>query len=63
MTDPNHEIPRHVSGDQLLEEILNLIHRYGQESDITWHQVIGALEVAKHRCIEQMDENSKDDSE
>lgn len=41
----------------LRREILAMITRYGQESDISWYQILGTLEVVKSDVIEQMTKN------
>jgi len=40
---------------QLRREILNIIRRYGQESDVTVYQALGALEVVKADLIDMLD--------
>jgi len=45
------------AGEMFREEIRSLVRRYGQESDITAYQVIGALRVIEHDIIDMMDQH------
>ena len=43
------------AGAMFREEIHALIRRYGQESDITFYQVIGAMRVVEHDLVDLID--------
>jgi len=42
---------------QLLHDIENAIYRYGQESDLTVFEVVGALEAAKLNLLGRLGEH------
>lgn len=54
MTDP-------TTGSMLRKELLAVVKRYGQESDVTVYQLIGALEVVKQDVLDMFDNLNKDD--
>jgi len=43
------------ASDQLRDEIFNMCVRYGDESDISIYQTIGALEVVKANLLDFLD--------
>jgi hypothetical protein len=43
------------AGAMLRNEIRSVIRRYGQESDITAYQALGALRVVEHDILDMMD--------
>lgn len=48
---------------QLRREIMNIIRRYGQESDVTIYQAIGALEIVKADLIDILDRATRPNRE
>jgi hypothetical protein len=43
------------AGAMLRRELRSVIRRYGQESDITAYQAIGALRVVEHDIVDMLD--------
>jgi hypothetical protein len=43
------------AGAMLRQELRSVIRRYGQESDITAYQAIGALRVVEHDIVDMLD--------
>ena len=43
-----------TAATMLKEEISNIVERYGQESDVTVYETIGALEVVKLNLLERL---------
>jgi hypothetical protein len=48
-------------GTMLCREIMAVCRRFGQESDVTAYQTIGALEMAKNAIIEGLKQNQQED--
>ena len=48
------------SGDMLRREVHSLIRRYGQESDMTVYQALGALRVVEHDILAMLENRHLD---
>lgn len=44
-----------VASNQLRREILNIISRYGSESDVTIYQILGVLTIIQHDMIDALE--------
>lgn len=51
-----HAEPTPEAASQFRRELHALIQRWGQESDVTVYQIIGALRVAEHDLIDSLDQ-------
>jgi septum formation topological specificity factor MinE len=47
------------ANSQLRREILALIYRYGQESDVTVYSVLGVLDIVKADIIEKLTQGTE----
>lgn len=44
-----------TASDQLRRELHQVISRYGQESDVTFYQTIGVLEIVKLDLVDMLE--------
>lgn len=52
-----------VASNQLRREILNIISRYGSESDVTIYQILGVLTIIQHDMIDALESKHKSESD
>ena len=53
-TPPDEGNSNEDAGTMLRRELHNVIRRYGQESDVTAYQAIGALRMVEYDIIEML---------